>query len=81
MSYRWYATNLEGSLRFMAGQTLVPGAEPPEWPLDCDSLGADTAVFADGRIVVVESRFLGPYSPVTPDVDAKPPRFWCGEPQ
>jgi hypothetical protein len=33
----------------------------------------------DGSQVVCESDWSGPYSELTPDVDADPPRFWIGE--
>lgn len=74
MKLVWQTTSLETALRNAAGRQLVPGTEPETLPEECAWSASDTAVFADGCAIVVESR-LGRG---VPDLDA--PRVWWGYP-
>lgn len=80
MTIVWQETSLERALQNAMGRTLVPGAEPAEFPSECWSGDCDTAVFADGCAIVVLSQWRGPYSELTPDIDARPPKVWWGYP-
>lgn len=35
-------------------------------------------IFTDGSALACKSEWVGPYSEVTPDIDAQPPVFWIG---
>ena len=40
----------------------------------------DIVEFTDGSAVACRSSWSGPYSEVTPDIDAEIPRWWIGTP-
>ena len=68
--------SMEEALEFSQGRKIFRGRggrkRPPEvW---CCSVIA----FVDGSAVACESQWSGPYSEVTPDIDAVPPKWWIG---
>ena len=45
-----------------------------------EGYNCDCVVFTDGTAVACLSQWRGPYSEVTPDIDAEPPKWWIGKP-
>lgn len=74
----WKQMNLVELLQWYEGKTIVNNNlsynDVPDWPEGSYLEGA--ILLSDGSVVCAESKWSGPYSEVTPDIDAKPPVFW-----
>ncbi len=54
----------------------VTHASMSAWPQGQEAFGV---ALDDGSFVLAESKWTGPYSEVTPDIDGESPVFWIGE--
>jgi hypothetical protein len=72
---KWKKATLAEACEFMQGKIIDNNGtcNPPNW--DCD-----VVVFTDGSAVACESKWSGPLSEVTPDIDADSPVFYLGTP-
>ena len=71
---QWREVSMRDAIRFIRDGDGQPtdnqqGPSPPEY-------GAAVEWFDNGTAVACKSEWYGPYSEVTPDVDAEPPRWW-----
>ena len=62
----WREVTFAEALAWIAAHTIV-------------KLQDATARFSDGSELEIRSEWSGPYSEVTPDIDADPPTFWIRE--
>ena len=49
-------------------------------PKEAKDSSPSVLLLKNGSVILSESRWTGPYSEVTPDIDAEWPEFWIGEP-
>lgn len=72
----WRKVSMSEAIRFIRdghGQPVMHNdrAQGPEGVYDCA-----IETFDDGTAVACRSKWSGPYSELTPDVDAEPPDWW-----
>ena len=78
---KWEECSMEDALEFSQGKKIFrDGGINMSLPSGSFG-GCDVVSFVDGTAVACESRWSGPYSEVTPDIDAQPPKWWSGVPQ
>ena len=72
---QWREVSMRDAKRFIRDGDGQPtnykpeGIEPPDY-------SAAVEWFDNGTAVACLSQWCGPYSEVTPDVDAEPPKWW-----
>ena len=73
----WKQVTLKEALLFSIGRTVVKEYVDTTKFLEEGIVGSGTGVtFNDGSMLYSHSDWTGPYSEVTPDIDANPPRIW-----
>jgi hypothetical protein len=81
---KWKQVSLQEACEFMQNKTVDQTANrlfqdgyPRDLKLNHPG-SEDQLIFTDSSAVVCESNWSGPYSKLTPDIDANPPVFWVG---
>ena len=81
MKIKWKKVDLTDVLDFAQGKTfevLCDYSELNNIPSDYDNYLGKPIKFSDGTYLIDSSEWTGPYSEVTPDIDAEPPSYWLG---
>lgn len=75
---KWRNVGFMEALALARASDSIEAYEGPEWPPEARSGGVGGARLSDGSVLVCSSDWCGPYSSVTPDIDAVPPEWWVG---
>lgn len=80
---KWRRVSMIEVLDFLLTQSGSYRARTHDDPFPSDSKCStgDGVVLSNGVVIVANSKWSGPYSEVTPDIDAEPPEFWIGTPE
>lgn len=72
----WRQVTMVAALAHYKTRQIAVGATAPLPILPSGEAGREILRFSDGTALAVESRYAGPYSEVTPDVEMLPPDWW-----
>lgn len=73
--YVWQQCSMVDALKFSDGREINSNYC---LSMDRPDAQAEVVIFTDGSAVACKSKWNGPYSEETPDIDAAPPIWWIG---
>lgn len=77
MEFDWEECSIEKAFDYAEGKKRL-SKWPTKYAVIGPEHGCDFVFFTDETCLACHSAWSGPYSEVTPDIDAEPPKWWIG---